>query len=371
MNFDRRLTAITLAVTSVAALLVALGAPPSGAMPRYSARYQQRCALCHVNPTGGGLRTLYATQRLVPDEIAWAKGDTAWKMPEPKIGKQLVIGTDFREMHIGSDQVALRQNFFLMQADLYFAFQLEPRVTLYYDRGQNNSYELFGLGYLKPTLFVKAGRFVPSYGWKFDDHTMYVRQELGFMPPANSDVGVEAGWSPGPLDVQFDLVNGARGSILDTDPKQAEALNAVVRWHVGQWGAAFGASGYHHPTETHDQDMTGAYGYLTFRRFTWIGEGDITIDKDKGGPETQGLVASNEASYALTQGLDLMGTYDFFDPDRKLGTGAKSRWGGGLYFMPRPYMTLQGIARRTTFDDGVAYSGQDFWEYLFQLHLLY
>jgi hypothetical protein len=39
--------------------------------------------------------------------------------------------------------------------------------------------------------------------------------------------------------------------------------------------------------------------------------------------------------------------------------------------MPRPYVTLQGIARRTTFENGVAYSGQDFWEYLFQLHLLY
>lgn len=360
---------LLMAVAAVSALLALVA--PGRAMPRYSARYQKSCDLCHVNPTGGGLRTMYATQRLVPDEIAWSKGDSTWKMPEPMIGKQLLIGTDFREMHVGSDQVGQRLNWFLMQADLYFAFQFEPRVTLYYDRGQSNSYELFGLGYLTPELYVKAGRFVPSYGWKFDDHTMYVRSELGFMPPANSDVGIEAGWLPGALDVQVDLVNGSRGSISDTDPKQAEALNAVWRWHAGPVGAALGASGYHHPTNGHDEDMAGPYGYLSYRRLTWIGEGDVVRNKDKGGPEVQAVAASNEVSYALTQGFDLMGTYDFFDPDRKQGTGAKSRWGGGLFFMPRPYVTLQGIARRTTFENGVAYSGQDFWEYLFQLHLLY
>ena len=360
-----------LAAASAVTAVVALNAPPSTAMPRYSARYEQKCALCHVNPSGGGLRTAYATQRLVPDEIAWSRGDSTWKMPEPKIGKQLLVGTDLREFHIGSDQVNQRLNFFLMQADLYFAFQPEPRVTIYYDRGRFDSYELFGLGYLWPTLYVKAGRFVPSYGWKFDDHTMYVRSELGLQPPSNSDVGIEAGWSPGPVDVQFGYVNGSRGSISDTDPKHAEVLNAVYRWRVGPLGAAIGGSGYHHPTLDRDYDTVGPYGYLTLSRLTWLGEGDVIRQRDQGGPWQESLAASNELTCSLTQGLELLGTYDFFDPDRHLGTGAKSRWGGGVFFMPRPYLTLQGIARRTTFENGVAYSGQDFWEYLFQLHLLY
>ncbi|MGH7742985.1 MAG: hypothetical protein ACRENS_13300 [Candidatus Eiseniibacteriota bacterium] len=371
MNAARRWAASLLLALGAVSALIGLLAPPSGAMPRYSARYQQQCALCHVNPTGGGLRTAYASQKLVPKEIAWSKGDTTYKMPDPMIGKQLLIGTDFREMHVGSDQQSQRLDFFLMQADLYFAFALEPRVTLYYDRGRFDSYELFGLGYLRPTVFLKAGRFVPSYGWKFDDHTMYVRGELGFMPPANSDVGVEAGWSPASADIQVDVVNGSRGSTSDTDPGYAESVNGVYRWHVGPVGAAIGGSGYHHPTTLQDEDTYGPYGYLTYQRVTWIGEGDIRRQRDKGSPYVESVVASHELSYALTQGFDLMGTYDFFDPDRKHGTGAKSRWGGGLFFMPRPYMTLQGIARRTTYENGVAYSGTDFWEYLFQLHLLY
>lgn len=371
MISSRRWTGILLIMASAVTAALALLAPPGRALPRYSARYGQKCALCHVNPSGGGLRTLYASQKLTPDEIAWSKGDSTWKMPEPRIGKQLLVGTDFREMHVGSDQVSLRLNWFLMQADLYLAFQLDPRVTLYYDRGRADSPELFGLGYLTPTVYVKAGRFEPSYGWKFDDHTMYVRSQLGFMPPAYTDVGVEGGWSPGPVDIQVDLLNGANGSISDTDPHQAETVNAVYRWHVGPLGAAIGASGQHRPTNGHDFDTAGPYGYLTLQRLTWLGEGDVIRNKDTNGPETQGVVASNELTYGLTQGLDLMGTYDFYDPDRKHGTGAVSRWGGGLYFMPRPYVTLQGIVRRTIYDDGIAFSGTDYWEYLFQLHLFY
>ena len=371
MAVSRRWMGILLGFASAVSALVAVLAPPSRALPRYSARYQQACALCHVNPTGGGLRTTYASQKLVPSEIAWSKGDSTFKMPAPMIGKQLLIGTDFREMHVGSSDVNQRLNFFLMQADLYFAFQLEPRVTLYYDRGHLDSYELFGLGYLTPTVFVKAGRFVPSYGWKFDDHTMYVRSELGFMPPANSDVGVEAGWAPGPADVQIDVLNGSRGATFDTDPGYAESINGVYRWHMGEVGAAFGASGYHQPTALRDFDTAGPYGYLTYRRLVWMGEGDLVRQRDKGTPYLESVVASNELTYGLTRGFDLMGTYDFYDPDRNNGTGAKSRWGGGLFFMPRPYATLQGIARRTVFTNGVAYSGTDFWEYLFQLHLLY
>src|SRR2546426_1713935 len=215
-------------------VLLLCSATDACAVPRYAARYGQTCALCHVNPSGGGLRTPYASQKLVPEEIAWSRATPpALEEIDPMIAKHIMIGTDFREFYIGANLLEARANFFEMQADLYFGFQLDPRVTLYYDRGQSNSYELFGLDYLLPTFYVKAGRFVPSYGWKFDDHTMFVRSELGFMPPANSDVGVEAGWSKGSFDIQASLVNGNRGSTLDNDLKMAGLLNAIYRHRVG------------------------------------------------------------------------------------------------------------------------------------------
>jgi hypothetical protein len=352
-------------------LLLVLVVSGADAVPRYSARYEQKCALCHVNPSGGGLRSAYATQKLVPEEIAWRRA----KLPalediDPMIGKHIMIGTDFREFYVGAD-VPGRPNFFQMQADLYFAFQLEPSVTLYYDRGQSASYELFGLDYLLPVLYVKAGRFVPSYGWKFDDHTMYVREELGFQPPANSDVGLEAGFSKGPFDAQVGLVNGNRGFVLDSDDELAGVLNADVRHRLGPVGLGLGVSGYHQPGPVLDYDTRGLYGYLIWKRLTWLGEADLFRRKPAGGAAVEGMVASHEVTYLLRQGLDLKATYDFFDPDRDQGAGAKSRWGGGVYVMPRPYMTLEALLRRTLYDNGVDYSGQDFTETALQLHLLY
>lgn len=361
-----------LAIIALILLGTATAPPRAWPVPRYAARYQQTCALCHVNPSGGGMRTAYAAQKLVPEEIAWRRGGLpALDEIAPAVAKRIQIGTDFREVYVGADRREDHLNFFQMQADLYFAFQLDTAVTLYYDRGESGSYELFGLDYLRPDVYVKAGRFVPSYGWKFDDHTMFVRSELGFMPPGNSDVGLEAGYARGPLDLQLGVVNGSRGQILDTDTKAAGVGRALVRHRLGPAAVALGISGYHQPGDARDVDTWGLVGYLTWNRFTWVGEGDYFQSRPAGGPTTVGAVTSNEVTLLLHQGLELIGTYDFFDPDRDRASGAKARYGGGVQVMPRPYATLAALVRRTDYNNGVAYSGNDQTETVILLHLLY
>jgi hypothetical protein len=344
----------------------------SEALPRYSARYQQTCALCHVNPSGGGLRSAYATEKLIPEEIAWRRGGIpTLEDLAPAVSKRIQIGTDFREVYVGADRPESHLNFFQMQADLYFSFQLDSTVVLYYDRGESGSYELFGFDYLRPFLYVKAGRFVPAYGWKFDDHTMFVRAESGFMPPGNSDVGLEAGYTSGPLDVQAGVVNGNRGLTMDNDTKVAGVATAIYRRRLGPVAAALGASGYHHPGDARDNDTWGLHGYLSWSRFTWIGQGDFFQSRLAGGGATIGAVTSHEVTVLLRQGLELKGTYDFYDPDRDRATGAKTRWGGGVAVMPRPYAAMEALVRRTGYDNGLAYSGHDLVETVVMLHLLY
>jgi hypothetical protein len=367
---SRRRTRVLLAAAVALAGGVAEAwlAPAASAVPRYTARYEQKCALCHVNPAGGGMRTTYASRKLAPEEIAWlrAKPETLSEL-EGKLTKEVQIGADLRTFYVGGNTEPTHLNFFQMQSDLYVALQPDPRVTLYYDKGASNSYETFALGYLRPTLYLKAGRFIPSYGWKFDDHTMFVREELGFMPPANSDVGLEAGWSAGGFDVQAAVVNGSPGSTLDLDTKVAGVLNAVYRKRFGPVGAALGVSGYHQPTPSRDIDKGGLYGYATWNRFTWVGETDLVRRKEAGLDPVQSLVASHELTYLVRRGLE----YDFYDPDRDLETGAKSRWGGGVFAMPYAYVAMEALVRRIDYDDGLAYGGQDFVETLLQLHLLY
>lgn len=356
----------------LAAIVVSLSGV-AHAIPRYSARYEQKCALCHVNPTGGGMRNLYASQYLVPEEMAMKSPKPAvLDGIDPQIAKNLIIGTDFRTIHTASDLDTHLKNFFEMQGDIYLDFQMDSTLSLYYDRGMTTSYELFGLWQGLPlTGYVKVGRFVPAYGWKFDDHTMFVRSELGFMPPSNSDVGVELGMSPGRLDMQVAVVNGNRGSTSDNDRKVAGIANAVYRGHTGPFGWAGGVDGYWRPGDTEKFGTAGAFGYLTLWEWTWMAQVDWFREEPNDAPHVTGLVTSHELSWLVYRGVDLLGTYDFFDPNWKEQTGAKKRWGGGVSVLATPFFGIEALYRKTTFDNGPALSGTDFWETVVQVHLLY
>jgi hypothetical protein len=344
----------------------------SQALPRYGSRYEQKCALCHVNPSGGGLRTGYATQQLVPREIAWKPSttDSLLSLDLGAIGRQVLLGADFRQVWIGTGDPGAIRNFFAMQSDLYIGFQPDPRVTIYYDRGPSASYEFFGVGYPHPDFYLKAGRFVPSYGWKFDDHTMYVRQELGLAPPLHSDVGLEAGYSRGGFELQASLLNGNRGATQDPDDQVAAAGNLIQRFGFGPFAASLGVSGYHQPG-LRRQGTVGPYWSIGAGPLLWLGETDLFHREGLAGAVQEGWVFSHEVSWLAHRGWEILATYDFYDPDRFRQTGAKSRWGGGMMVMPWPYATIEARIRRTSFEDGLAFSGEDFLETVVQLHLLY
>jgi len=320
------------------------------------------------------MRTAYTSRQLVPDEIAWSSGaaDSLY-LPDPQITRSISIGADFREMYVGSNRSLHNLDFFQMQGDLYLAFQLDAKVALYVDHGMSNSHELFGIAYVLPwTGYVKAGRFVPSYGWKFDDHTMVVRGDLGFAPPSNSDAGAELGLQPGPFDLQLGLSNGNRGSTLDNDRDLAESFNATYRLRAAGINAAAGGQGWHQRTPQVTLDVGGVRGYASVRGVTWLGEADLARTTQRAsGARTTGLATSHEVSAVVHQGLEVVGTYDFLDPDRHLRSGARSRWGIGVQLMPRSYAAIGAAFRATHVDAGPAIPNDEFNEALVQLHLLY
>ena len=51
-------------------------------------------------------------------------------------------------------------------------------------------------------------------------------------------------------------------------------------------------------------------------------------------PEITNLATIHQLSYRLFQGLDIVGRYEFFDPDIDLTTGAIQRTSLGLEFFP-------------------------------------
>ena len=355
--------------------LAAAGAVPAfkaQALPRYAARYEQNCALCHLNPTGGGLRTPYASQELAPRELALSSNPPRrLEALDPRITKHITIGADFRELYVTSDEPARQLDFFQMQGDIYLAFQLDSTSTLYFDRGLSSTYELFGLHYPTPWLYLKAGRFVPSYGWKFDDHTRYAREDLGLQPPGNSDVGVELGVTRGPLDLQLSLTNGNPGAVQDNDPRLASGGNLLYRFRAGPMALGAGASGLRRRGRIEDLDLLGLRGSLVWQSLTWMGEVDRVRREPSLTPIRVGLATSHELAWGLRQGLDVLVTYDFFDPDIDLESGARTRYGAGIFVMPRSYVSIEALYRATRVDDGPGLTSGDFDEAVAQLHLFF
>ncbi len=106
-------------VLLILVLLPVLGSlSPARAEPRFTALYGQDCSLCHVNPAGGGLRTLYASQYLVPEELARPTATEEGLLSlNPEVTPGLTAGVDLRTLIY--QQEGGTGSTFSMQGDLW------------------------------------------------------------------------------------------------------------------------------------------------------------------------------------------------------------------------------------------------------------
>ncbi len=207
------------------------------------------CTSCHINPTGGGMRT--AAGRFYGKEIlamfghkpsdGWEKSEGARSQPagdgaeqtsdgpaSPSAGSaaryagddptpQLSIGSDLRFMGYFDGRPDQPNAFFPMQMDLYLAGTIynpdeygQGRLTVLLNGGVLGSRaEEFG-GFqdrfflrewwalyndLPYQLYAKAGQFLPVFGWRLDDHTAFIRQGQSFTNERQV-TGLEVGFNP-------------------------------------------------------------------------------------------------------------------------------------------------------------------------------
>jgi hypothetical protein len=348
-------------------------AAPLQANPRYAARYDQRCGLCHDDPAGGGKRSLYAAQFLVPTEMSWRPmDDKARARIQPMLGPNLSVGVDLRTLHHYSDDRTEPQNFLQMEGNLYLAFQPDARVTAYLTRGTSGSYEVFGIAYVLPySGYAKVGRLVPPFGWRLPDHSAFVRSYGGFTPPGHSDVGVELGIFPGRLELQAALTNGARGQIGDNDRDLACSGRAAARFHLVGIKGALGGSGAYNGSPGAKASAAGPFGSLSWKSLTWVGEADWSRRDLADGGSVRGLDLTQEFSLRVLPGWDLLATHDFHDPDTGRQTGALNRYGFGVELLPSPFLQLRAVADFYDAQKGPDLPRDDYFQSEVQVHFLY
>src|SRR5579862_3380559 len=229
-------------------------------LPRYALMTGYRCASCHVNPTGGEMRTEYGTSMFSLDKVPMmVDSDFTFN---PKLTDNITIGGDYRSQLL-YDQNSKTTSFQGMTAGLYGSIQLGKKVTFYFkdDIVNPNFVPLGGpeaFGIVKPTssVYIKGGIFMPDYGWRQDDHTSYTRGgDLGYIPstgagiyknipgvngkisnfgliflPDYRDMGVEAGWMSGGLMVTGSILNGRGNSISIPDFNGDKAFTSKAEY---------------------------------------------------------------------------------------------------------------------------------------------
>ena len=195
------------------ALAVALLPVLARAEPYLAVASGLACSSCHVNPTGGGLRSaagaLYAHNALaawrVPDALQWAGG----------IGDYLRLGGDLRtgETRTRVPDQPTQKTSGMEQFRLYADVQLLPGLFGgYLDQqlrpGRSQRQEAYlRLGGSARGWYAKAGQFYLPFGWRLQDSSSFVRS-LSNISMTTPDKGVEIGFERGDWSLQLARSNG-------------------------------------------------------------------------------------------------------------------------------------------------------------------
>lgn len=350
-------------------LLAAALAPQAHAVPRYTAQYRQNCTLCHVNPTGGGMRGLYANQFIIPKEMSLTKPtDEQVARIQPKISESITLGTDLRAAHFYATENQPGRNFFEMQGDLYVQWTIDDRISANLNVDQVGSVETYALAWVLPASgYVKAGRFTPVFGWKHADHNLFTREELGFDQPFNTDAGVEVGFYPKHVALWGSILNGEPGAntFFDSNDNLAYVGGALAQGTVHDVGIGLGGSIWYNRKDAAESSANpgertkgGAFGYLNWARWSWLWEVDASRLLTPAAGTTPAhvktaLMTSHEVSFAARPGLAVIANYNYVDRNLDLESGIKQRIGIGVDVMPRPFVQIQ--AQFNVFET----SGQD------------
>ncbi len=245
------------------------------ALPRFALlRGEANCLRCHVNPTGGQMRSEEGQSFAINDLAMWKRGDKY----SGQISDGLRIGGDFRDQFLyfsqksplygftqsdsniqkltkRGDTTSRTTSFHAMSLALEIDFQATKTLSGFfrYDPLNTNnpsegwamlhfvhsSGELIQSGDVVTNAYVKFGAFLPAFGIRFDDHTVYVRGGTAslssfvpagfFWTPGYRDVGVEFGTTLfDHINIIAGAFNGQESSIktqnFSTDPSNNKAF---------------------------------------------------------------------------------------------------------------------------------------------------
>lgn len=320
------------------------------AEPAIAVRTGYRCSQCHMNRTGGGLRTsfgsIYGQTALPARLLRWRDGKN---LLPANPDARFAIGADVRFQYLQVESPDGRDvsSFEIPEANVYGEVRLAPRrLSLYVDQKVGPSgasaRELFGLfSFRKSGAYLKVGKFLPAYGWRLPDDDAFIRAFTGFTY-INPDTGVEFGLEPKKWSVHISAVNGSGGGSDDDRTKKLTLLTVrrFRNWRIG-------VSAANNKTGGITTAQAGLLAGANFGRLALLAEGDWVETRDA--TNTERLIGFIEANLLVSRGFNIKLAHDWLDPDRGISTDETTRDSIGLEYIPYPFVQLRWFAR---FRDG-------------------
>jgi len=351
------------------ALMVLLGCSGRAfAEPYLAVRMGLKCQACHVNPTGGGLRSDYGdvfAQTVLPAHPI--RGD--WGLWTGEVTKFLRVGGDFRydanfTQTPGAkttNQLAVQQGRVYGEADV-----IPNRLILYVDEqvapGTAINHEAYGIFWSAAhDWYIKAGQMYLPFGFRFEDQSAFV-YDVSSTSMYSPDTGVEFGWLRGHWDTQVTLTEGTfAGNIPSSNGKEYGLQVSYVEsaWRVG--------------IAANDDDSTfarrkvfGAFGGFRTGPVVWLGEVDAVQNNFPGLDGVTQAAGLLEADWAIAPGNNLKLTFEPFDPNRDVHGNRQSRVSLVYELTPIQFVQLRAGVRDYNGPRGIDSQNTRLW--FVQLH---
>ncbi len=322
------------------------------AEPYLALRSGVKCSACHVNVTGGGMRSSFvsAHSRDILKYPNWF--DELTKPVESfdgSINDYIAIGADLRanaallfQDNPQNGRVSNNQAFRgrldefdvdVEQAVTYLNATVIPDLLEFYVdlrlAPTTDAREAWGMLYLPKDFFIKAGRMFLPYGLQIQDDESFIRggrngsANTGF----NFDLrqaAFELGWASGPWTVVGALSEGA-GS---RDAQVTASASGLFRDVPLVDSVLIGASGNRNGGSEETFQFAG-FGGFSIGRFVYLGEIDFidrrvisSFDPMAGKDHRGGFIHYSEANYLLFDWLNLKLAFDYADFDGNLSDRA-------------------------------------------------
>ncbi len=349
------------------ALLLCLGGHAAHAEPYLAVQLGLKCGQCHVNPTGGGLRTTFG-DTFAQTVLAAQHLDTGLDNWTGQVGPYLRAGGDLR--FDGSVTQAPNtkslQEFSLEQTRVYLEADVIPnRLLAYVDEqvapGGALNREAYVL-YWSAThdWYLKAGQMYLPFGLRLQDQTAFILTATG-INMTTPDQGVEFGWERGHWDAQFAVSNGTAGGAVTGDGKQYSGQLIFVdsAWRVG-------LAANHNDQSGGSKNAYGLFGGLRTGPISWLAQAELVNDESIANRQGKQLATLLEANWLIVRGHNLKITEEFLNPNRAVPNGEQTRW--SLVYEVTPIQFLQ-IRAGFRYYDGIPQDDSEHQrQYFAELH---